>query len=314
MTTSQKDGESERPTSQNSTKGSPGKPEPTLDRTPFTTSRLLEFFTEKELTMQIGHPQYLWPLALVRELIDNGMDACENAGASPAIRLIVQPDAVAVADNGPGLPPDVLEQSLDYSVRVSDKSYYVSPTRGQLGNALKCVWAAPFVADGASGRVEVVTRGERHVIDVTLDRIAQTPHVRHERLPSDGLVKRGTSVRLHWTKIACFLDGTEGHDFYNAARFLAAYATFNPHAMLELESAKASSFSIPPSVPAWQKWLPSRPTSPHWYTAERMRPSLRPTSRRSEPAKSRRRCGSSCPSSTASPARRSRSKSSRTPD
>ena len=45
-----------------------------------------------------------------------------------------------------------LERSLDYLVRVSDKAHYVSPSRGQLGNALKCVWAAPYVMSRASER------------------------------------------------------------------------------------------------------------------------------------------------------------------
>ncbi len=111
----------------------------TLDRQLFTTNRTLEFFTEKELQMQIGHGRPLWPIALIKELIDNALDACEQAGIPPEIEITVEPDAVTVRDNGPGLPESTLRRSLDYLVRVSDKSYYVSPSRGQLGNALKCV-------------------------------------------------------------------------------------------------------------------------------------------------------------------------------
>ena len=66
---------------------------------------MLEFFSEKELMMQIGHSKQLWPLALARELIDNGLDACESAGMPPTIRVIVEPDALSIADSGPGLPP-----------------------------------------------------------------------------------------------------------------------------------------------------------------------------------------------------------------
>jgi DNA topoisomerase VI subunit B len=121
-----------------------------------------------------------------------------------------------------------------------------------------------------SGRVEVVTGGQRHVIDVTLDRIAQKPDLRHECFPADGLVKTGTQVRVCWPNIACFLEGPAGHDFYNTSRFLRAYATFNPHAALELQTAEGSLFYAATDL-AWQKWLPSRPTSPHWYTPERLR-------------------------------------------
>jgi hypothetical protein len=245
---------------------------PTVERTPFTTSRLMEFFTEKELVTQIGHAPTRWPLALLKELIDNALDASESAGTPPVVRVIIEPDAMTVEDDGPGLPLKVLQRSLDYSVRVSDKSHYVSPTRGQQGNALKCVWAAPFVENGSAGPVEVVTGGERHVIDVTLDRIDQKPQLQHTRAPADeGSVKIGTSIRMHWPKLACYLDGTEGHDFYRADRLLAAYSTFNRHAAFALVAADDSETSYPAAEPAWFKWRPSWPTSPHWYTAERLR-------------------------------------------
>jgi DNA topoisomerase VI subunit B len=241
---------------------------PTFERTPFTTSRLMEFFTAKELSMQIGHPQHLWPLALLRELIDNSLDACEKASVPPRVRVFVRPDAVAVVDNGPGLPPEVLVRSLDYRVRVSDNLHYVSPSRGQLGNALKCVWAAPFVADGKRGRAEVVTRGERHVIDVSVNQIAQEPRLEHRRFPAAGFAQNGTLVRRPWPEIASYLDGDEGHDFYNACGFLSAYATFNPHAHLELRTDEGTWF-FSPTYPDWEKWRPSRATCPHWYTLER---------------------------------------------
>jgi DNA topoisomerase VI subunit B len=240
-----------------------------LERTAFDTSRLLEFFSEKELAMQIGQCSRDWPITLVKELIDNALDGCETAGVPPVVRVIVEQDAVAVQDNGPGLPADVLRRSLDYTVRVSDKSYYVSPTRGQLGNALKCVWAAPFVADGERGRVEVTAGGTRHVIDVSLDRLGQRPRLQCEPLP-DGAVKNGTLVRMHWPEVASYLIGEKGDDIYRADGLLAAYAAFNPHATLELKAGRSRA-AFRPSVPSWAKWLPSRPTSSHWYTAERLR-------------------------------------------
>jgi DNA topoisomerase VI subunit B len=131
--------------------------------------------------MHIGFPKELWPLALLKELMDNALDACETRGIAPEIDVTLEPDAIRVGDNGPGLPAQTLERSLDYLVYVSDKSHYVSPTRGQLGNALKCVWAAPYVVDGTHGRVEVETGGVTHQIAVTLDRIAQQPVIHHTR-------------------------------------------------------------------------------------------------------------------------------------
>jgi DNA topoisomerase VI subunit B len=57
----------------------------TLARTTFQTSRLLEFFSEKELQMQIGFAQAQWPLALLNALLNNALDACETAGMLPDI-------------------------------------------------------------------------------------------------------------------------------------------------------------------------------------------------------------------------------------
>lgn len=172
-----------------------------LNRETFSTNRTLEFFTEKIFQMQIGYQRIWWPVALLKELVDNALDAAETSGVLPEIEIAVEKDAVSVKDSGPGLPEETLRRSLDYLVRVSDKNHYVSPTRGQLGNALKCVWAAPFVIDGEHGRVDIATGGKLHQIDVTLDRIEQRPKLSHVISP-DGFVKNGTFVKIHWPEIA----------------------------------------------------------------------------------------------------------------
>ena len=173
----------------------------TLERTTFQTSRLLEFFNEKELQMQIGFAKEQWPIALLKELIDNALDACETDGVLPEIAVTLEPDRLSVRDYGPGLPVKTLKHSLNYLVRVSDKAHYVSPSRGQLGDALKCLWAAPYVVHGERGYVEVVTGGVTHRIAVTLDRIAQQPDLQHLTI-RDGFVKNGTLVTIVWPGIA----------------------------------------------------------------------------------------------------------------
>lgn len=238
-----------------------------LERTTFETSRELEFFTDKELKMQIGHDSDLWPIALLKELIDNALDACEMAGTPPDIEIVIDADSFSVCDNGPGLPEETMLRSMDYLVRVSDKAYYVSPTRGQMGNALKAVWAAGFVAN-ERGVVEVVTGGKHHVVTVSLDRIAQKPRMICE-VEEDGFVKNGTLVKIHWPDSSGrFIDPKAR--FYNenwrADRLIETYAAFNPHATFQFNGKVYER-----TDPAWQKWRPNEPTSPHWYTAETLR-------------------------------------------
>ena len=54
-----------------------------LERTTFKTSRLLDFCSEKELVAQTGHQKTDWPLVVLKELKDNALDACEEAGVAP---------------------------------------------------------------------------------------------------------------------------------------------------------------------------------------------------------------------------------------
>jgi DNA topoisomerase VI subunit B len=175
-------------------------PTPPSERVSFKTPRNFDFFSEESLTKQIGHGRKEWPVALLKELIDNGLDACEIGGAiPPVIEVILDKDGFGVRDNGPGLPRETLAGSLDYDVRVSDKTYYVGPTRGQQGNALKCVWAAPSVMDEDNGFVEVCAHGKgadyRQRIQFSLDHVARKA-VLLDYPVQDSAIKNGTLVRI----------------------------------------------------------------------------------------------------------------------
>ena len=55
------------------------KAEPKLTRVAFRVSRLMEFCTKRELQNQTGHSIDQWPLVIFKELMDNSLDACEDA-------------------------------------------------------------------------------------------------------------------------------------------------------------------------------------------------------------------------------------------
>jgi hypothetical protein len=240
------------------------------ERTIFTTSREMEFFSEKELNMQIGCSRSGWPLALLKELIDNSLDACETAGVLPEITVVIGENSFTVIDNGPGLPKAALSKSLDYFVRVSDKAYYVSPTRGQLGNALKCVWAAPFVVDGQRGRIDVSANGQTHVVEVALDQIGRKPNLQLTTRPSD--IKTGTSIQVHWPGLSSYRRCVGGWSFYEDATLLVAnYALLNPRATFAVRGPGPDSTHTTRRLGAhWMKWSPNEPTSAWWYGPDQM--------------------------------------------
>jgi len=62
----------------------------------------------------------------------------------------------------------------------------------------------------------------------------------------------------------------EEEDFYNAFGLLWRYVAFNPHATFTYTQGE-NNYTFPATSPDWLKWLPSNPTSPHWYTVEKLR-------------------------------------------
>jgi hypothetical protein len=240
---------------------------PRLDRVAFKASRLLDFVGRRELTAQIGHGVEQWPLVVLKELVDNALDAAEEAGRSPEITISVttDPGTISVADNGPGLAPETVVDILDYTVRVSSREAYVSPTRGAQGNALKTILAMPFALDGAAGETVIEARGAAHRITFAVDHVRQEPKI--TRTSGASPVKIGTRVCLFWPDSACSILAEAKPRFLQIAD---DFHWLNPHLGLVVEWDGERCLDVEASDPGWRKWLPSEPTSAHWYDAERL--------------------------------------------
>jgi DNA topoisomerase VI subunit B len=238
-------------------------------RTTFSTSRLLEFCSQKELVAQTGHEPDDWPLVIIKELIDNGLDACEEADVAPMIHVTVARGKMRVRDNGPGIPPETVASILDFTTRTSSREAYVAPDRGRQGNAAKTIVAMPFALSGEEGRVEIVARGIRHEIAFAGDRIAQQPVIDHQQHQLDGAsVRTGTSVTGHWPE-------SSWSDLEDAGRHflptIERYAHLNPHLTIYAAWAdrdrldRRERLTRRATATDWTKWTPAAPTCPHWY-------------------------------------------------
>lgn len=235
----------------------------TLTRETFTTSRMMDFLSRKELTAQTGHRCEDWPLVALKELMDNALDACEDARISPEIEVAVDAGGITVTDNGPGIPESTIRGVLDFSVKVSSREAYISPTRGAQGNALKTIMAMPFVLDGKRGSVEVTAHGVRHDITLELDHVHQQPRFTHKTAE---YVKTGTTVSIVWPDSASSILHNAREQFLQIAE---DYTFLNPHLKLTLDWF-GKRRQIDATAPDWAKWLPSDPTSPHWYEVEHL--------------------------------------------
>ena len=181
----------------------PDEPAHKIERVAFTTSRLMEFCTEKELVAQTGHESYEWLRVIVKELVDNGIDHCEEAEVAPVIKVTIttgksgKPTRIVVEDNGPGIPTETITGIIDYNIRISSREAYISPTRGRQGNALKTILPMAYVLGGKiKGETWIEARGLKHRILFTVNQIKQEPIVKNIRTRSR--VTTGTRVTVFW--------------------------------------------------------------------------------------------------------------------
>src|SRR5215208_3525371 len=105
----------------------------------FKTSRAAQYVEARALTAITGQGEGKFADVVVKELMDNALDACETSGVAPEITFAVEEQfsggvVITVADNAGGIPQDTVHGALEFHVLVSDKAAYRSPTRGAQGN------------------------------------------------------------------------------------------------------------------------------------------------------------------------------------
>ena len=232
---------------------------PTIKRTVFSTSRASEFLELRALQAQTGQHSEAFGHVVVKELLDNALDAAESAGRAPVIEIATRTDDevtfVTVTDNGGGIAPATVTNLCDFTMLVSDKARYRGPTRGAQGNAFKTLLGIPY-ALGVIAPVVIESAGVRHELRV-IDRGGDVV-VTHETTASDRTV--GTSVTV---PLPARLE-------VDAQRWAYGAALVNPHATLSAinqDQANSDENRILYKCPgqAWSKWKPSQPSSPHWY-------------------------------------------------
>ena len=234
---------------------------PALERRTFSVSRAADFLEPRALVSQTGQPVRRFGEVVLKELLDNALDAAESAGAPPEIEVTVVtgPDGqrVTVADNGAGIPADVVARILDFSTLTSDKALYRSPCRGAQGNALKTILGIPH-ALGVSEPVIIEACGTRHVIALRLDAAGNIA----PRYSLEGSRRTaGTAVTV---PLPASLD-------LDAAEWVTGYALVNPHADFTLVERAHDGDGEEPWIykatagDAWRKPVPADATSPWWY-------------------------------------------------
>ena len=239
-----------------------GKSGDDLKRTAFVTSRLADFVDPDKLRALVGHAQSVWPEVILKELVDNALDAAEGAGEAPEIEITINSNAITVKDNGGGMPTKTIRSLLSLENKTSTNSAIVSPTRGQQGHAFQTLLAMGHALTRKPGVTIIESHGVRHTITLTSDPIS--------RKPSFALETKEIA-KTDGTKIIIFLTVTpsDGGSAFNVAYDFAAV---NPHLTMTFNSSFAfKKVEFDATDPWWTKWKPTDKPPAHWYDQARLR-------------------------------------------
>jgi hypothetical protein len=249
-----------------------------LQRQHFSIARAAEYFKLAELQAQTGQPAGQFLHVVLKELTDNALDAAEAAGIAPDVAIEFQSMGerrmrLTVTDNGPGLASNVVEKLLDFNTRTSDKAAYRAPLRGAQGNALKTVLGIPVALGDDRGCLCIEAAGVIHDIEIWITPAGEVKHT-YRQTPAKTC---GTRIE---TTLPPYCYGMEWHP----ARWIFAYALFNPHASLQIrelppaieqaedEEGEFLDLSFLPTIDfpkdKWRKFLPTDTTPASWYTPD----------------------------------------------
>ncbi len=237
-----------------------------LKRDIFHISRSAEYFDKNELQAQTGQPVEAFGEVVLKELIDNSLDACESAGIDPVLQIGYAFNnaqiRLMVTDNGAGISSETIDNILNFDTRTSDKAAYKSPSRGAQGNAFKTIVGIPHALGG--GKIIIESQGLRHEIIATATP-AGTINISHTRQSIDS--HTGTAIIIDMPLCSTY-----------AVWWTKATAIFNPHAIVKITRFDDLEFSTVNLSPDFSKSdifynrlsdclkiKPNEATSPHWY-------------------------------------------------
>ena len=108
------------------------------------TSKLVDYFTEDGLIKQIGLTKEYWNKVIIKEIVDNALDAIEPMN-NKEVHIIQSGSSLGIYDNGNGLNCEIIKSIYDFNFYVSQNRTYVTASRGKQGNGLKTVISICFL-------------------------------------------------------------------------------------------------------------------------------------------------------------------------
>ena len=223
-----------------------------------------EFFTKNRHLLGFDNPRKAL-LTTIKEGVDNSLDACEEAGVLPAVKVIIAPSkaedrfVVAIQDNGPGILKKQVPM-IFAKLLYGSKFHRLKMSRGQQGIGIS---AAGMYGQLTTGKpISITSKTARsqpaHHYELEIDTKRNEPRIIVDETV-DWPVEHGTEVQIELE--AKFQRGRQSVEEY-----LEQTAIANPHVSLE--------FVTPDGETKWYKrvsdQLPvqTKEIKPHPYGVE----------------------------------------------
>ena len=197
-------------------------------------TRALDYVTLQGLSTLTGCEATNLDALIMKELVDNGLDAAR--GVKPRIGVTLETGGdflmLTVRDNGEGMLTSDIERIVDYSRLYSTKFHDRTPSRGALGNAYNILLGAPYALAAEVGAslpqwpIRIFSRSKEHrvrlVVDELKDEIKAKIDVSDSQIEDTEISITLPVYRSYWGWNQAYIDLLQG------------YAMFNPEADLEL--------------------------------------------------------------------------------
>jgi DNA topoisomerase-6 subunit B len=194
-----------------------------------------EFFAKNRHLLGFDNPRKAL-LTTVKEAVDNALDACEEAGLLPSIRVVLEPISetrfrVTVRDNGPGIVRKQIENVFG-RLLYGSKFHRLKMSRGQQGIGISAAGMYGLMTTGRPVVILSRTRPKDPLHEVVLkmdtsrnraDIVSDT-----ERPDDEGVFAEG-----HGTQVTIELEGKHLKGRQSVDEYLEQTAIANPHARIE---------------------------------------------------------------------------------
>ena len=205
-----------------------------------------EFFEKNRHLLGFDNPTKSL-LTVVKEAVDNALDACEEANILPEIKVAIKEKEdeiyeIIIEDNGPGIMKEQIPR-IFAKLLYGSKFHRLRQSRGQQGIGIS---ASVLYGQLTTGHPAVIMskptkKGKTHVFHLKIDTVKNEPEIIKEGLIEDGLEHTGTKIKI-------LIEGKYVNRYHSPDEYMKQTAIVNPWASLKYKSPLGEKYDFPRAV------------------------------------------------------------------